>query len=176
MYPSYNNATREGFLLLSHCLQPKSRGSVSLKSSNIRRQPKIDPAYLKDYDDVLCSHRAINFAIQTVESPKFREYGAEVHHPDLEECRHLPRDYRDLEYTECVLRVAALTSYHVCGTCRMGADDRSVVDEKLRVRGVKRLRIIDSSVLPSPISGNPNSVVIAIAERASDVILDRASN
>ncbi|KAK9309695.1 hypothetical protein QLX08_000698 [Tetragonisca angustula] len=177
MYPSYNNSTREGFLLLTHCLQPKSRGSVSLRSSNIRHQPKIDPAYLRDYDDVLCSHRAVNFAIQTVGTPKFREYGAKVHHPDLEECRHLPRDYRDLEYTECVLRVAALTSYHVCGTCRMGAaDDRSVVDEKLRVRGVKRLRIIDSSVLPSPISGNPNSVVIAIAERASDVILDRTSN
>lgn len=163
MYPSYNNNSREGFLFLSYCLQPKSRGSVSLRSNNIRHHPKIDPAYLQHYDDVLCTHGgrqiffiaihhlslpclsfsvalcmmkvnfpAINFALQTLETPKFRDYGANVHHPDLEECRHLPQDYRDIEYTECVLRVGALTSYHVCGSCRMGTDDRAVVDEKLR--------------------------------------------
>ncbi|XP_033351248.1 neither inactivation nor afterpotential protein G isoform X1 [Bombus vosnesenskii] len=176
MYPSYDNNSREGFLFLSYCLQPKSRGSISLRSNNIRHHPKIDPAYLQHYDDVLCTYGAINFALQTLETPKFREYGANVHHPDLEECRHLPQDYRDIEYTECVLRVGALTSYHVCGSCRMGTDDRAVVDEKLQVRGVKRLRIVDASILPSPISGNPNSVVIAIAERASDLILGRTFN
>ncbi|CAL7944804.1 unnamed protein product [Xylocopa violacea] len=173
LYPSYDNSLQEGFLYLCYCLQPKSRGSVSLRSVNIRHQPKIDPSYLKHYDDVLCTHEAINFAIRTLETPKFREYGAKVHQPDLDECRHLRADYRDVEYSECVLRVGGLTSYHLGGTCRMGADDRAVVDEKLRVRGVNGLRIIDASVLPSPISGNPNSVLIAIAERASDLIIDR---
>ncbi|CAK9825372.1 Neither inactivation nor afterpotential protein G [Anthophora retusa] len=173
LYPSYNDTSHEGFLFLSICLQPKSRGSISLRSINIRHQPRIDPAYLQQYDDVLCTHEAINFAIKTLETPKFREYGAKVHHPDLEECQHLPQDYRNVEYSECVMRVGGMTCYHVCGSCRMGADNRSVVDEKLRVRGVSRLRIIDASVLPSPISGNPNSVLIAIAERASDLIADR---
>ncbi|XP_043264504.1 neither inactivation nor afterpotential protein G [Colletes gigas] len=172
-YPSYNNNTREGFLYLSYCLQPKSRGSVSLRSANIRHQPRIDPAYLKHDDDVLCTHEAINFAIETLDTKKFREYGAEVHHPDLEECRHLPQDYRDIEYTECVIRVGGLTSYHLCGSCRMGADDRAVVDEQLRVRGVNGLRIMDASVIPSPISGNPNSVLIAMAERTIDLIINR---
>ncbi|KAL6435873.1 hypothetical protein ACFW04_005621 [Cataglyphis niger] len=70
------------------------------------------------------------------------------------------------------MRIAGLTSYHPCGTCRIGA----VVDEELRVKGVSGLRIMDASVVPSPISGMPNSVLIAMAERASDVILDRTFN
>ncbi|XP_076249639.1 neither inactivation nor afterpotential protein G [Calliopsis andreniformis] len=176
MYPSYNNNSQEGFLFLSYCLQPKSRGSVSLRSINVRHHPRINPAYLQHYDDVLCTHEAINFAIQTLDTKKFREYGAKVHHPDLEECRHLPQDYRDIEYSECVMRVAGLTSYHVSGTCRMGSDDHAVVDEKLRVKGVDGLRIMDASILPSPISGNPNSVLIAMAERVSDLIIDRVAD
>lgn len=56
MYPSYDNNSREGFLFLSYCLQPKSRGSISLRSNNIRHHPKIDPAYLQHYDDVLCTY------------------------------------------------------------------------------------------------------------------------
>ncbi|XP_076663960.1 neither inactivation nor afterpotential protein G isoform X1 [Andrena cerasifolii] len=176
MYPSYNNSSREGFLFLSYCLQPKSRGSVSLRSTDIRHPPAIDPAYLQHYDDVLCTHQAVNLALRTLETKKFLKHGAKVHHPDLEECQHLPQDYRDIEYTECVLRVAGLTSYHVCGTCKMGDDPGAVVDEKLRVKGVKGLRVIDASVLPSPVSGNPNSVIVAIAERASDLIMDLASD
>ncbi|XP_053993692.1 neither inactivation nor afterpotential protein G-like [Hylaeus volcanicus] len=176
LYPTYNNNSREGFLYMSYCLQPKSRGSITLRSVNIRHHPKIDPAYLKHEDDVLCTHEAINFAIQTLDTKKFREYGAKVHHPDLEECRHLPQDYRDVEYAECVIRVGGLSGYHLCGSSRMGVDDRAVVDEELRVRGVNGLRVMDASVIPSPISGNPNSVVIAMAERLSDLIIDQGSN
>ncbi|XP_029053099.1 neither inactivation nor afterpotential protein G isoform X1 [Osmia bicornis bicornis] len=173
LYPSYKNNSQEGFLFLTYCLQPKSRGTVTLRSTKIRIQPKIDPAYLEHYDDILCTHEAINFAIRVIETKQFREYGAKVHYPDLEECRHLPQDYRDIEYSECVMRVGALSSHHVGGTCKMGVDDHSVVDENLRVRGVNGLRIIDASVIPSPISGNPNSVLIAMAERASDLIIGR---
>nr|XP_033322727.1 neither inactivation nor afterpotential protein G-like isoform X1 [Megalopta genalis] len=175
LYPSYKNNSQEGFLYLSYCLQPKSRGSITLKSRNIRHQPKIDPAYFENYDDILCTHEAINFAIQTLETKMFREFGAKVHLPDLEECRHLPQDYRNIEYSECVMRVGGMTSYHACGSCRMGDDEHAVVDEELRVRGVSGLRIMDASVLPSPISGNPNSVFIAMAEKTSDLILGRSS-
>nr|XP_003705892.1 PREDICTED: neither inactivation nor afterpotential protein G [Megachile rotundata] len=174
-YPTYNNITQEGCLFLTYCLQPKSRGTVSLRSTKIRHHPKIDPAYLENYDDVLCTHQALNFVIQMIGTKQFRDYGAKIHHPDLAECRHLPQDYRDIEYSECAMRVGGLTTHHLCGTCRMGADDNSVVDENLRVRGINGLRIIDASVIPSPISGNPNSVIIAMAERASDLIIGRTS-
>ncbi|XP_072746637.1 neither inactivation nor afterpotential protein G [Anoplolepis gracilipes] len=169
LFPSYNDSMHEGFIYLASCLQPKSRGSVTLRSSDIRDPPRINPAYLQDSDDVTCTYRAINFALETLNTRLFREYGAKVHIPDFEECRHLRPDYRDFDYSECVMRIAGLTGYHPCGTCRIGA----VVDEELRVKGVSGLRIMDASVLPSPISGMPNSVLIAMAERASDIILDR---
>ncbi|XP_029659073.1 neither inactivation nor afterpotential protein G [Formica exsecta] len=169
LFPSYNDSMHEGFVYLASCLQPKSRGSVTLRSSDIRDPPRIDPAYLQDSDDVTCTYRALNFALETLNTRLFREYGAKVHIPDFEECRHLRQDYRDFDYSECVMRIAGLTAYHPCGTCRIGA----VVDEELRVKGVSGLRIMDASVVPSPISGTPNSVLIAMAERASDIILDR---
>ncbi|KAL6435872.1 hypothetical protein ACFW04_005621 [Cataglyphis niger] len=172
LFPSYNDSMHEGFIYLASCLQPKSRGSITLRSSDIRDPPRIDPAYLQDSNDVTCIYRAINFALETLNTSLFREYGAKVHIPDFEECRHLRPDYRDFDYSECVMRIAGLTSYHPCGTCRIGA----VVDEELRVKGVSGLRIMDASVVPSPISGMPNSVLIAMAERASDVILDRTFN
>ncbi|XP_050454218.1 neither inactivation nor afterpotential protein G isoform X2 [Cataglyphis hispanica] len=172
LFPSYNDSMHEGFIYLVSCLQPKSRGSVTLRSSDIHDPPRIDPAYLQDSNDVTCTYRALNFALETLNTRLFREYGAKVHMPDFEECRHLRPDYRDFDYSECVMRIAGLTSYHPCGTCRIGA----VVDEELRVKGVSGLRIMDASVVPSPISGMPNSVLVAMAERASDVILDRTFN
>ncbi|XP_011868410.1 PREDICTED: glucose dehydrogenase [FAD, quinone] isoform X3 [Vollenhovia emeryi] len=176
LFPSYNDSMHEGFIYLVTCLQPKSRGSVTLGSSNIRDPPKINPAYLQHPDDVTCTHRAINLALEILDTRLFREYGAQVHVPDFEECRHLRQNYRDIDYSECVMRIAGLTSHHPCGTCRTGADDDAVVDEELRVKGVIGLRIMDASVVPSPISGTPNSVLVAMAERASDIILDRSSN
>ncbi|KAF7399769.1 hypothetical protein HZH68_008361 [Vespula germanica] len=176
LFPAYNDTAHEGFLYLATCLRPKSRGNVTLKSRSIFDQPKIDPAYLQNDYDVRCTHEAINLAVETLNSPKFREFGARVHFPDFEECRHFRQDYRDQDYSECVMRIAGVTSHHPCGTCRMGTDDNSVVDEKLRVRGVIGLRIMDASILPSPISGTPNSVLIAMAERAFDVITERTSN
>ncbi|KAL6257068.1 hypothetical protein P5V15_012003 [Pogonomyrmex californicus] len=176
LFPSYNDSMHEGFIYLVSCLQPKSRGSVTLRSSNIYDPPKINPAYLQDPDDVTCTHRAINFALETLNTKLFREYGAKVHVPDFEECRHLRQDYRDVDYSECVMRMAGLTSHHPCGTCKISTDDDAVVNEELRVKGVSGLRIMDASVVPSPISGTPNSILIAMAERASDIILNRAFN
>ena len=70
------------------------------------------------------------------------------------------------------IRKTGISVHHPCGTCRMGSDERSVVDPWLKVRGVENLRVVDASVMPDIISGNIHAPVLMIAERAADFIKD----
>ena len=70
------------------------------------------------------------------------------------------------------IRSKAETAYHPCGTCKMGVDDMAVVDENLKVKGIKNLRVVDASVMPEIPSANLNAPTLMIAEKASDLILN----
>ncbi|XP_015123344.1 neither inactivation nor afterpotential protein G isoform X1 [Diachasma alloeum] len=172
VFPSYNNSTQEGVLILATCLQPQSRGNITLNTYTILDPPRIDPAYLEDSEDVRCTQDAVNLVLDVIETSDFQKLGPKIHTPDIEDCRRFLQNYRDENYSECIMRYSAVTAYHPGGSCRMGDDREAVVDRKLRVHGIKKLRIVDASILPTPISGTPNSVIIAMAERAADVILN----
>uniref|UniRef100_W8C2E1 Neither inactivation nor afterpotential protein G n=1 Tax=Ceratitis capitata TaxID=7213 RepID=W8C2E1_CERCA len=181
LFPRYHNSTQEGFVLISTCLQPKSRGTVSIGVPNTRWKPIIDPNYLREASDVDCTIRAIRAAVEVVKSESFAALHPRIHWPKIPECKKYGPTERDFvdnmpndRYLECVLRYVGLGSHHPGGTCVMGtAANNSVVNSQFKVHGVDNLRIIDASVLPTPISGNPNSVIIGMAIRGATMILQR---
>ena len=89
-----------------------------------------------------------------------------------------PHPYDSDEFWQWFIRHVTLSQYHPVGTCRMGSadDPRAVVDPRLRVRGVKNLRVVDASVIPEVTSGNTNAPVIMIGEKASDMIKEDNNN
>jgi choline dehydrogenase len=98
--------------------------------------------------------------------PAMRRYIAEERAPD-------PRCTSDAELL-AFARAAGTTVFHPTSTCRMGADATAVVDERLRVRGIERLRVVDGSIMPSLVSGNTNAAIVMIAEKGADMILQDA--
>uniref|UniRef100_A0A182J0V1 Glucose-methanol-choline oxidoreductase N-terminal domain-containing protein n=1 Tax=Anopheles atroparvus TaxID=41427 RepID=A0A182J0V1_ANOAO len=175
-FPFYRNASQEGFLFLSTCHQPRSRGAIYLRDRHITSEPFFNPNYLKDRTDIECMAEAIRLAVRTVQTDAFRNIGAQLHWPRIKRCSNFgpPENTHQMpseRYLECILRTSALTGHHPGGTAAIGPDAGAVVDNKLRVNGVQGLRVVDASVFPTPVSGTPNSVVIAVAEKGSDLIL-----
>ena len=150
-----------------------SRGKIRLRSGDPRHKPAIDPSYLSDlaYLDPLV--KGIGMARQIAAArPLSRRVKAELAPGD---------DVRsDADLREWI-RGDLSTIYHPVGTCAMGGDSllaasklHSVLDTELRVRGIEGLRVLDASVMPTVPRGNTNAPVIAIAERAADLIQGRA--
>jgi 4-pyridoxate dehydrogenase len=143
-------------------LRPKSRGRVSLGSSDPRAPARIALNFLGEGDDLKVLRAGIRMAVDVGrQSPLAPFVGSEV----------TPLD-TDAESDEHI-RSTGITVYHPIATCRMGSDADSVVDPELRVRGVDALRVVDASVMPDLIGGNINAVVIMIAEKAADMIRGR---
>ncbi|KAH8294947.1 hypothetical protein KR018_004574 [Drosophila ironensis] len=179
LFPRYYNSSQEGFVVISSCLQPQSRGSVGLLNPHMRRNPLIDPNYLSRDEDVACTIKAIRSAVKLVTSSSFAPLHPRIHWPKLQECSNFGPFERDFfehhpsdHYLECLMRHIGLGSHHPGGTCALG----SVVDSQLRLRGVDNVRVVDASVLPRPISGNPNTAIVAIALRAASWILKSELN
>ncbi|ESO12711.1 hypothetical protein HELRODRAFT_159297 [Helobdella robusta] len=163
----------EGFTLYPILLHPRSRGSVTLNSSNPYDKPIIDPNYLSEDQDVQILLEGIRLSERIVSTKEMKTIGAERssrRHPFCEQ----HEDGSD-EYWSCFIRHNTMSMHHGVGTCKMGAagDIGAVVDDQLRVRGVKKLRVVDASVIPNIISGDINAAVIMIAEKAADLILNR---
>ena len=149
-------------------LQPKSRGEVEIRSADPAELPRIRAAYLENEEDVQGQIRATKLALKFFAQPALAEHVVEIFNPDC-----TADDEAGIE--EYVRRVSR-TVYHPVGTCRIGEDPAiSVVDPELRVHGIAGLRVADSSVMPHIPSGNTNAPTIAIAEKASDLILGVAA-
>jgi choline dehydrogenase len=143
-------------------LRPTSRGTVRLKSADPRAHPAIRPNYLATPEDRQVAADAIRLTRRIAAAPALKSFEPEEYLPG-------PAIQSDAELAEAAGRIGT-TIFHPVGTCKMGPDPMAVVDERLRVRGLVGLRIVDASVMPTITSGNTNSPTIMIAEKASDMI------
>ncbi|CAM3711530.1 GMC family oxidoreductase [Paracoccus yeei] len=147
-------------------LRPESRGSVHVTGADFRAPPAIRPNYLSTPGDRAVAARAIRLTRKIAAQPAFARFDPEEHLPGI------------AFQTEADLEKAAgaigTTIFHPVGTCRMGADGGAVVDPRLRLRALGRLRIADASVMPAITSGNTNAPVMMIAEKAARMILEDA--
>ena len=151
-----------GFAISIVGLHPKSRGRVRLASNDPRAAPLVDPKLLSDPDDAATLLRGLKLGRDVARAPSFARYRAVEVQPGPQ----VADDPGLLDY----IRRAAATVHHCCGSCRMGPDSNSVVDEQLRVHGIEALRVADASVFPSVVGGNTNAAVVMIAEKAADMI------
>jgi choline dehydrogenase len=148
-------------------LRPKSRGRVGLRSASPFEQPSLRPNFLSDPHDFSVIRAGIRKARIIAAQPAIKPFIVDEVAPGV--------DVNSDSELDAFIRETAQTVHHSVGTCRMGAsrDDGSVVDERLRVWGIDRLRIVDASIMPTIVSGNTNAASIMIGEKASDMILGR---
>ncbi|KAK1144101.1 hypothetical protein N8T08_005763 [Aspergillus melleus] len=150
----------DGFTIVT-CLQyPASRGTVHITNSDPTKNPAVDPAYLTNEADVDVLAAGMGFCDKIVNSSPLKDKIQRRAHPAPSV------QLGDREQAKAAVRDFCMTEYHPCGTCAIG----QVVDERLRVNGVKGLRVVDASVFPGNVSGNILSSVYAVAERAADLI------
>ena len=152
-----------GFTLSVSQTQVESRGSVQIASPDPRAAPAIRYNYLATERDRRVMVDGLKFVRRIAGTSPLRDYVAAEEFPGSR--------VRSDEDWLAFCREAGDTVFHPTSTCRMGTDARAVVDPRLRVNGVERLRVVDASVMPAVPSGNINATVIAIAEKAADLII-----
>lgn len=151
----------QGFSLHACALRPYSRGDIRLVDKHPLTAPRINPRYLSDERDLATLLAGVKLSRDIALRP---ELSALRGNP-----MYIEDDAPDTALAESI-RDRADTIYHPVGTCRMGVDDRAVVDSRFRVKGVAGLRVVDASVMPTLISGNTNAPTQVLAERAADWI------
>ncbi|MGI4813865.1 MAG: GMC family oxidoreductase [Janthinobacterium lividum] len=151
-----------GFTFAFLQIRPESRGYLEIRSADAQAAPAIHARYLTDSRDIETVLRAARLAEKIVAAPALQPYLLRPIDPAQ------PLNDDDMI---AFIRKNGRTGFHPVGTCRMGSDERAVVDPSLRVNGVAGLRVIDASVMPTLVSGNTNAATIMIAEKAAALVL-----
>ena len=152
-----------GFTMSVCQLRPESRGTVRIRSADPFEAPSMRPNYLATESDRRCAIAGVKLARALAATSAMKPYVAEEYRPGAqaqseEDLLEFARDF-------------GATIFHPSGTCKMGGDAMAVVDDRLRVRGIEALRVVDCSIMPTLVSGNTHAPAVMIAEKASDLIL-----
>ena len=154
---------RHGYQLHASLNQPKSRGHITLNSSNPYDKPKIQFNYLENEYDLRETIKCVHVARKILNQSSMKPYAGKEIGPG----ENIKTENEIAEY----IKSKAETAYHPSCTLKMGIDKMAVVDEKLKIHGLQNIRVADASVMPEITSGNLNAPTLMIAERASEFIL-----
>ena len=151
-----------GITIGGYLMRPESRGFVQITSADPSAAPAIQANFLTDERDRAGAIALFRWIRRFTSQPALKNFIIEETRPGItiETDEQILAAYQELSQT----------AYHVSGTCRMGNDRQSVVDTRLRVRGVQGLRVVDSSIMPTLISGNTNAATMVLAMRAAELI------
>lgn len=157
-----SDASVAGFQAHLSQMRPLSRGEVTLASADPLAKPLVRFDHLKEAADLRNIRDGLKLTRHLLQQPAFAEFRGRELSPGPA--------VRDDAAWDDYIRATAETSHHPASTCRMGLDERAVVDEALRVRGVAALRVVDASIMPTIVSANLNAACLMIAEKAADTI------
>ncbi len=142
--------------------KPRSRGTVRLRTPSVQDKPEIIFNYLQHEEDIEAFRACVRLTREIIGQPAMDAYRG----PEIQPGEGVQSD----DEIDAFVRGAVESAYHPSCACRMGEDDRAVVDSETRVRGIEALRVVDSSIFPTITNGNLNSPTIMLAERAADII------
>jgi choline dehydrogenase-like flavoprotein len=157
--------TRHSVQIFGYPLRSRSEGALAITAADPTAPPRIRPGFLTDPYDCAVTIAMHRFIRKWMEQPAI----APMVEREKEPGRSLQTDEQILD----AYRRTGQAGLHACGTCRMGDFPDAVLDDKLRVRGLERLRVVDGSVMPTMVSCNTNGPIMALAYRASELILDK---
>ena len=147
-------------------LRPESRGTVKIKDTSPLTDPIIDPNYLSVESDMKTMVLGYKKMMEIMNTAPLDQYSEVIDEVDINDDRAI----------ENAIRERSDTIYHPVGTCKMGNDNMAVVDSSLKVHGIKGLRVVDASIMPTLIGGNTNAPSIMIGEKAADMIKEEWRN
>lgn len=166
----------DGFIVFPMIMRPKSKGRLWLKDNNPFHHPLIDPNYFSDETDLDVTVAGVRIFQKMLKTNAMKKINATILNTPLPGC--IQYEFDTDEYWKCTARQISFTIYHLSGTCKMGPEDdsTSVVDPRLRVHGIKNLRVIDASIIPEIPTGHTNGPTIMIGEKGADMIKEDWKN
>lgn len=170
VYKPLERVNLDTFTIVLMLFHPKSVGYMDLKSSNIFEWPRFYHNFFKHPDDVETLLESLKKAIQITQAPSFKRLGVRIHDIPPPNCAHI--HFGTDDYWRCSIRTMSSTLHHQVSTCKMGPqhDLTSVVSPELKVHGINKLRVVDTSIIPESITAHTNAASFMIGEKASDMI------
>jgi choline dehydrogenase len=150
--------------------QPKSRGRIMLNSTNPHDKPLIYHDFFENPEDMETQLLAIKETLKLSKTQAFQKFGSMLHDIPIPACKHL--NFSSDDYWRCAAKQTSFALWHLSGTCKMGpnSDPDAVVDSRLKVYGVKGLRVIDASIMPMIPAANTNVPCMMIGEKGADLV------